>query len=93
MRKARMDFRTVAGDESDASGLFDTGHTPYQEYLTALSQVKGGLGAAPQVPRVCRCPSKACRPFAQALPCPARMRSPLRRQLVGLSALRACWRR
>jgi hypothetical protein len=54
MRKARMDFRTVAGDESDASGLFDTGHTPYQEYLTALSQVKGGLGAAPQVPKASR---------------------------------------
>jgi len=66
-----MDFRTVAGDESDASGLFDTGHTPYQEYLTALSQVKGGLGAAPQVPRASRLSLPIERPsaFRPALPC------------------------
>jgi hypothetical protein len=71
MRKARMDFRTVAGDESDASGLFDTGHTPYQEYLTALSQVKGGLGAAPQVPRASRLslPIERLPAFRPALPC------------------------
>ena len=86
MRKARMDFRTVAGDESDASGLFDTGHTPYQEYLTALSQVKGGLGAAPQVPFASRLSlpiePTACRPFAQRCPaCPAGMR--LRRLAQG----------